>query len=214
MNISRALQFLDMIQQGYADFGKIKDTKVPEVYSQSGMIAYGSALNVLGKFDPELRRSFSSALSEKLTPEVSTWTRWFISITILGSLIGIVALLALEFLRLFGIIPTEIAFPVMVSGFVIIMVLVLLITIYAFKNEGKDPPQGVLDAIAEPQVRFEAERAFERIIEVFKEESTRPIRVVVIGEYDTLEYTEETFRTSKDLELRVAILNPRASMDW
>ena len=169
MLISRGLQFLDMNQQGYADFGKIKDAKAPEEFTTSGVVGYGAVLLVLGKFDPDLKKSFSTSLSEKLTPEVSAWTKWFLRVTIVGTLGGIFTLLGLEFLRLFGIIPTDIAFPLLIAGFGIVITLFSLVAIYAFMNDGKDPPQGVLDAISEPQVRFEAERAFEKIVDIFQE---------------------------------------------
>ncbi len=211
--ISRALQFLDMIQNGYADFGKIKGQKAPEEFSQSGSIALGSTMHVLDKFDPELKKSFSTALTEKISPEISALTTWFLRITIFGSIGGIFCLLGLEFLRLFGIIPTVIAFPIMITGFIVIIILVVLVSIYAFMNAEKGPPQGVLDAIAEPQVRFEAERAFDRIIELFKEESSKPLRVLIIGEYDAFEYTEEVYITSRHLELRLAILYPESNSD-
>ncbi len=212
--ISRGLQFLDMLQQGHADFGKIRDVKAPEEFSETGTMAFWATLQVLNSFDPELRKSFSSNLSEKMSQEVSSWTKWFIRITLTGSFSLIAILLGAGLLGPFGIIPPAVLIPLMIVGYIVLFILVGLISLYAFMSQGKDPPQGVIDAISEPQVRFEAERAFEKILDVFQEESTESLWVLVAGEYDAFEYTGEVYRTSKDIELKRAILHPKSSEPW
>ncbi|MFW9908203.1 MAG: hypothetical protein ACFFEF_06480 [Candidatus Thorarchaeota archaeon] len=208
IQISQAIQFLDMIQQGYADFGKIKSERKPAEFSDSGTMAFWSTMIVLEKFDPGMRKAFFESFREKMGPEIPARTIWFIRITLFGSFLGMAILFLLEVMRQLGIVPTQIAFPVLIAGFVVVLVLVSLITIYAFKNEGKEPPPGVLAALSEPQIRFDAERAFERIVGIFQEVSNQPLRVIVIGDYDAFEYTGETYTTSRKLELKLAILSP------
>ncbi len=206
--VSRALQFLDMLQQGHADIGKITDSQKPKVAADSMGIAYGAVLTVLARIDPDLKKSFSSILREKLRPEVSTSVVWFIRITVFGSIFGIIVLVLIDLLGSFRILPLEIAIPITLVGFTIVVILVLSITIYAFKNQGKDPPQNVIDAISELPVRFEAERAFQTIVEFVREETPHPLPILVIGDYDDFEYTGEVFTTSRGLTVRLANIPP------
>ena len=58
------------------------------------------------------------------------------------------------------------------------------------------------------QVRMDTEMALDRIIQTVREEDLFPLRVLVLGEYEGLVYTERIYTTSKDDELKAAALVP------
>ena len=206
--LSQAIHFLDMLSQGEADVGKIVDDQKPDEHAVTPTIAFGAAFYVLKKVDSELAKMWLSSLQEKLRPETSSKSIWLIRITLFGTIGLIPIVIVLEIMRRSGIISTELAFPLIIGSFGIVIVLVAILSIYALKSSRDGVPEGVRIAISEPQVRLDTERALEKLIDVIKTEGKYPLRVLVLGEHEELTYTNRVYVTSKGFTLRAAVLIP------
>ena len=206
--LSNAIHFLDMLSQGEADVGKIIDDQKPEELPATANSAFGIALYVLKKIDAEMAKMWLSSLQEKLKPEISFRSLWLIRITIFGAIGLIPVIVVLEIIRMLGLIGIEVAFPLIIGLFGIVLLLVAILSIYAVKSSRDDVPEGVLIAISEPQVRFDTERALEKLIQVIKTEGKYPLRVLVLGEHEELSYTSRVYTTSKGHTLKAAVLIP------
>ena len=98
-------------------------------------------------------------------------------------------------------------FPVV--GVIIGLILCIALVGYVIRN--KEPPEKVELAIREPEVRTETEYVLTRLFRFFFEESKHPLRILVMGNYDDLKYTDRIFTTSREMTLREAVLLPRQS---
>ncbi len=208
--LSQAIHFLDMLSQGEANIGEIEKDQKPEELGPSINLTFGVALYVLRKIDAEMAKMWFSSLKEKLKQESSAKSTWLLRITIGGILIMIPLVVVLEMLRELGIVSTELAFPVMLGLIGIVILFVVILALYAVKSNRDGVPGGVLLAISEPQVRFDTERALEKLIEVIKTEGKYPLRVLVLGEHEELTYTDRLYTTSKGYTLRAAVLIPES----
>ncbi len=206
--LSQAIYFLDMISQGEAEVGKIVDDKKPQEQAATTSFAFGAAIYVLKKIDAEMAKMWLSSLQEKLRPETSFKSIWLLRITIYGTFIIIPLVVVLEILRAVGIVSTDVAFPLMISLIGIMLFFIVILSIYAMMSSRADVPDGVRLAISEPQVRFDTERALEKLIQVIKTEGKNPLRVLVLGEHEELTYTNRVYTTSKGYTLRAAVLFP------
>ncbi len=206
--LSRAIHFLDMVHQGHADIGSITDPPRPDELAASMTIGFGSAVYALKRIDPDLAKTWSSTLSEKLEPEVSSKLKWFIRITIYGALAAIPIALIAWVLSVSGIVSEEVFKYIAIGVGIALIILISALLVFLISTFGKEAPQGVVDALSEPQIRMDTEMALDKIIQTIREEGQHPLRVLVLGKYDDLVYTERIYRTSKDYELKAAALFP------
>ena len=206
--LSRAIHFLDMVHQGHADIGRVTDPSQPDELLATMTICFGSAVYALKRIDPELAKIWSSTLGEKLKPEVSSKLTWFIRITIFGILAPIPVILISWTLNIVGVISEEVFKYIAIIVGVVLLILISAVIVYAITKVGADAPQGVVDALSEPQLRMDTELALDKIIQTVREEGQHPLRVLVLGKYDNLVYTERIYKTSKDYELKAAALFP------
>ncbi|MGY5876332.1 MAG: hypothetical protein RTU30_11350 [Candidatus Thorarchaeota archaeon] len=206
--MSQAIHFLDMVQQGFADIGRVTDSPRPDELTATTTLGFGSAVYVLKRIDADLAKMWTSTLSEKLGPEISSKSIWFLRITIYGTLAAIPILLITCFLHIIGVIVEEVFKILVIIVSVTLIVLVSALIVYVIVTSNAEAPQGVLDALAEPQLRFNTEMALDRIIQAVQEEGQHPLRVLVLGEYEGLTYTKLTYTTSREHKLKAAVLFP------
>ncbi|MGY5879355.1 MAG: hypothetical protein RTV31_03845 [Candidatus Thorarchaeota archaeon] len=206
--LSKAIHFLDMVHQGHADIGRVTDSPRPDELLATMTFGFGSAVYALKRIDPDLAKIWMSTLKEKLKPETSSKEIWFIRITIYGMLAAIPILLIAAVLHVIGVLNEEVfmyVVVVMVIAIILLASIMLLRVITTYKAEA---PQGVVDALSEPQLRMDTETALDKIIQTVREEGQHPLRVLVLGRYDDLIYTERIYKTSKDYELKAAAIFP------
>ena len=209
LQLGAAISFLDMIHEGCAEVGKIIEPKKPEEYIELPTAAYGSALIVLGKIDSEMKTRWSTLLREKISPHVSLWLKTFIRLTVYGSMAILAVYVIASILRLLGLLGPNLFFLILGVSVVILIVFVILLGVYVYIMRDAAPPTGVVEAISEPDIRMKTGLALDLVIETILSEGKHPLRLLVIGEHSELLYTGRTFRTSKDVTLREAVLIPR-----
>jgi hypothetical protein len=175
LQLGAAISFLDMIHEGYVDVGKIIEPKKPEEHIELSTAAYGSALIVLGKIDPEMKTRWSTLLREKISPHVSLWSKTIIRLTVYGSIAILAVYVLALILRLLELLGPNLFFLI----------------------------------LSEPDIRMETGLALDLVIDTILSEGKHPLRLLVIGEHSELLYTGCTYRTSKDVTLREAVLIPR-----
>lgn len=206
--LSRAIHFLDMVHQGHADIGSITDPPRPDELAELLTIGFGSAIYTLKRIDSDLAKTWSSTINEKLEPEVSSKSKWFIRIAIYGTLAAIPITLIVWILAVSGIVSEEVFTYIVIGVGIALLILIGALLVFVITKFGEEAPQGVLDALSEPQVRMDTEMALDKIIQTMREEGQYPLRVLVLGEYEGLVYTERIYKTSKDYELKAAALFP------
>ncbi len=206
--LSQAIHFLDMVQQGFADIGRVIDSPRPDELTAATTLGFGSAVYVLKRIDPDLAKMWTSTLSEKLSPEISSKLTWFLRITIYGTLAIIPILLVTYILLVIGVFSEEVFKYIAIIVIVPILILVSALMGFVITRFGAEAPQGVLDALSEPQLRMDTEMALDRIIQIVREEGQHPLRVLVREKHDALVYTKRIYKTSKDYELQAAVLFP------
>ena len=206
--LSKAIHFLDMVHQGHADIGRVTDSPRPEELLATMTFGFGSAVYALKRIDPDLAKTWTSTLSEKLKPEVSSKSIWFIRITIYGTLAAIPICLIAWVLNIIGVASEEVFKYIVIIVGIALLILISALLVFVITTFGKEAPQGVVDALSEPQLRMDTKMALDRIIQTIREEGQYPLRVLVLGKYDDLVYTERIYKTSKDYELKAAALFP------
>ncbi len=206
--LSKAIHFLDMVHQGHADIGRVTDSPRPDELLGTMTLGFGSAVYTLKQIDPSLAKIWTSTLKEKLKPETSSKEIWFIRITIYGMLASIPIILIAVVLYMIGVVSEE---DFMYVAIVVVIALIILASVMMLRIITKykeDAPKGVVDALSEPQLRMDTEMALDKIIQTVREEGQHPLRVLVLGKYDNLVYTERIYKTSKDYDLKAAVLFP------
>ncbi len=206
--LSKAIHFLDMVHQGHADIGSVTNPPRPDELAASMTIGFGSAVYTLKRIDPDMAKTWSSTLSEKLNPEVSSKTKWFMRITIFGTLAAIPICLIAWVLNMIGVISEELFKYIVVGVGIALIILISALLVFVITTFHEEAPQGVLDALSEPQLRMDTEMVLDRIIQTVREEGQYPLRVLVLGEYEELVYTGLTYTTSKEHKLKAAVLFP------
>ncbi len=206
--LSRAIHFLDMVHQGHADIGSVTDPPRPDELAASMTIGFGSAVYALKRIDPDLAKTWSSTLSEKLKPEVSFKSKWFMRITIYGALAAIPIMLIAWVLNVSGIVSEDVFKYIAFGVGIALLILIGALLVFMITTFRAEAPQGVLDALSEPQLRMDTEMALDKIIQTVREEGQHPLRVLVLGKYDDLVYTERIYKTSKDYKLKAAAIFP------
>jgi len=206
--LSKAIHFLDMVHQGHADIGSITDSPRPDELAASMTIGFGSAVYTLKRIDPDIAKTWSSTLSEKLNPEVSFKLKWFMRITIYGALAAIPIFLIAGVLNMSGIVSEEVFKYIAFGICIALLILIGAMLVFMIATFREEAPQGVIDALSEPQLRMDTEMALDRIIQTVREEGQHPLRVLVLGKYDNLVYTERIYKTSKNYDLKAAAVFP------
>jgi len=203
-----------MVHQGHADVGSVTDPPRPDELAATTTFGFGSAVYALKRIDPELAKTWSSTLSEKLKPEVSSKSTWFIRIAIYGTLAAIPIILIAWVLNMIGIVNEEVFMYIVIGVCIAFLILMCALLVFVITKFGAEAPQGVLDALSEPQVRMDTEMALDRIIQTVREEGQYPLRVLVLGDHKELVYTGRTYTTSKEHKLKAAVLLPNWSTDY
>ena len=206
--LSKAIHFLDMVHQGHADIGRITDSRRPDELVATTTIGFGSAVYALKRIDPDLAKMWTSTLSEKLKPETSSKFTWFLRISLFGILAALPVIFIAWVLHLIGVFNEDVFKYIVIIATVVFLILAGACMVFVITKFGAEAPQGVLDALSEPQLRMDTEMALDRIIQTVREEGQYPLRVLVLEKYDDLVYTERIYRTSKDYELKAAALFP------
>jgi uncharacterized membrane protein len=206
--LSRAIFFLDMIDNGQLEIGKLKGSSVPEEAAATTTLAFGAAVYVLKKIDKDLAKTWTRTLREKLSPEISWRAVWLVRITLFGTLLMVPLIVIVNTLLVLEVLSAAIAFPVMIAAFVVMVVFVVVLYVYAVKSSHSEVPEGARAAIAEPQIRFDTERALEKLLETYNEEARHPLRVLVLGDNNAFVYTDMVYETSRGYTLRAAALFP------
>ena len=209
LQLGAAISFLDMIHEGYVDVGKIIEPKKPEEHIELSTAAYGSALIILGKIDPEMKTRWSTLLREKISPHVSLWSKTIIRLTVYGSIAILAVYVLALILRLLELLGPNLFFLILGVSVVIVIVFIIILGAYVYIMREAAPPAGVVEAISEPDIRMETGLALDLVIDTILSEGKHPLRLLVIGEHSELLYTGCTYRTSKDVTLREAVLIPR-----
>ncbi len=206
--LSKAIHFLDMVHQGHADIGSVTNPPRPDELAASMTIGFGSAVYALKRIDPDMAKTWSSTLSEKLNPEVSSKTKWFMRITIFGTLAAIPICLIAWVLNVIGVVSEEVFKYIVIGVGIALIILISALLVFVITTFHEEAPQGVLDALSEPQLRMDTEMALDRIFQTVREEGHYPLRVLVLGEYEELVYTGLTYTTSREHNLKAAVLFP------
>jgi len=207
--LGAAISILDMIHEGYVEVGKIIEPKKPEEYIELPTAAYGSALIVLGKIDPEMKTRWSTLLREKISPHVSLWSKTFLRLTVYGSMAILAVYAITTILRLLGLLDPNLFFLILGVSVVILIIFIILLGACAYIMRDAALPTGLVEAISEPDIRMETGLVLDLVIETILSEGKHPLRLLVIGEHSELLYPGRTYRTSKDVTLREAFLIPR-----
>ncbi|MGY5859354.1 MAG: hypothetical protein RTU63_08285 [Candidatus Thorarchaeota archaeon] len=206
--LSRAIHFLDMVHQGHADIGEVTDSPRPDELAITATIGFGSAVYAIKRIDPVLAKTWISTLSEKLRPESSSKSIWFIRITIFGILAAFPIIFIAMILNEIGIVNEDFFKYIVIIAVVVLLSFLSALFVFVITKFDDEAPQGVLDALSEPQLRMDTEMVLDRIIQTVREEGQYPLRVLVLSKYDDLVYTERSYKTSKDYDLMVAVLFP------
>jgi hypothetical protein len=201
--LSKAIHFLDMVH-----IGSVTNPPRPDELAASMTIGFGSAVYALKRIDPDMAKTWSSTLSEKLNPEVSSKTKWFMRITIFGTLAAIPICLIAWGLNVIGVVREEVFKYIVIGVGIALIILISALLVFVITTFREEPPQGVLDALSEPQLRMDTEMALDRIFQTVREEGHYPLRVLVLGEYEELVYTGLTYTTSREHNLKAAVLFP------
>lgn len=209
LQLGAAISFLDMIHEGYVDVGKIIEPKKPEEHIEFPTAAYGSALIVLGKIDPEMKQRWSTLLREKISPHVSLWSKTLVRLTACGSMAILAVYVMASILRLLGLLSPNLFFLILGVSVVMLIVFIIILGTYVHIMRDAAPPAGVVKAISEPDIKMKTGLVLNLIIETILSEGKHPLRLLVIGEHSELLYTGRAYRTSKDITLREAVLIPR-----
>ena len=209
MLLGAAISFLDMIHEGCAEVGEIIEPKKPEECFDLSMITYGSALVVLGKINPEMKAKWSTLVKEKTSPHVSLWSKTLLRLTVYGSMAILAVYYTAIALRLLGFLSPNLFFPLLYVSFLMLIVFIIILGAYVYIMRDAALPTGLVEAISEPDIRMETGLALDLVIETILSEGKHPLRLLVIGEHSELLYTGRTYRTSKDVTLREAVLIPR-----
>jgi len=207
--LGAAISFLDMIHEGCAEVGKIIEPKKPDEYFNLSMITYGSALVVLGKIDSEMKAKWSTLLKEKTSPHVSLWSKTLLRLTVCGSMAILAVYYTAIALRLLEFLSPNLFFLILCVSFVILIVFIIMLGAYVYIMRDAALPTSLVEAISEPDITMETGLALDLVIETILSEGKHPLRLLVIGEHSELLYTGRTYRTSKDVTLREAVLIPR-----
>jgi hypothetical protein len=208
-DLSIAIAFLDMIKEGEADVGRITDSNSPVEYGHIRTQGIGVVVRVLNKIDPGMGSKWFEVMSQRLSQEFSFREKLFLRTVFFGTLIAVAVGSVVWILMRIGFIDGLLGLYLVGGDFIIALVLVIALIGYAIRYRDAEPPENVTRAISEPEVRTETEYVLTRLFRTLNEESKQPIRVLVMGSYDDLEYTNRTFTTSREMTLREAVLLPR-----
>jgi hypothetical protein len=209
LQLGAAMSFLEMIHEGYVDVGRVIEPKKPEEHIELPTAAYGSALIVLGKIDPEMKTRWSTLLREKISPHVSLWSKALVRLTVYGSMAILAVYVMASILRLLGLFGPNLFFLILCVSFIILIVFIIILGAYVRIMRDAALPTGLVEAISEPDITTETGLALDLVIETILSEGKHPLRLLVIGEHSELLYTGRTYGTSKDVTLREAVLIPR-----
>ncbi len=209
--LSLAIAFLDMIREGKADVGKITDPRKPEEYRRFTSLVLSITLKVLNKLDPEISKKWFEKVSQKLSQEFGFAQKLFLRVAFFGSIVAFVAMFLVDIFRRMTLIDAMLALYIMIPLAIFAAFMLIVLVAYVLKYKNAEPPENVVLAISDPEVRTETESVMKRIFDMVVEEGEYPLRVLVLGEYSELEYTDRTYDTDRGLVLREAVLIPRSS---
>ena len=207
--LSVTILFLDMLLEGHADTGNIVEPSPPEEFSRYTSLGFSSTNFALKKIDPESHKIHATLLKEKKQSTASWGGKlvmrfgWFFLVFIFGTLIVVVVL------QNFNLLQEDLALIVLYS---LSLVGVLVICMFAghFRRTSQTAPSDELErAILEPDLKTETRLILDRLLGTLFSEGKHPLRVLTIGNYDELNYTDNTYRTSRGIILREAVLIPR-----
>ncbi|MHA1965534.1 MAG: hypothetical protein ACXACG_02100 [Candidatus Thorarchaeota archaeon] len=205
-DLSISIAFLDMIKEGEVDVGRIINPNSPEEYSHLKTQVLRVVIRVLNKIDPGMGSKWIELLSQRLSQEFSFREKLFLRIVVFGTTIAVVMGFVLEILMRVGFIEGLLAFYLLAGDVVIGLVLGIALIVYTIRHRNEEPPKEVELAIRDPEVRNETEYVLTRVFKIFFEESKHPLRVLVLGSYEDMEYTDRVFTTSREKTLREAVL--------
>ncbi|MFX0108570.1 MAG: hypothetical protein ACFE7R_09820 [Candidatus Hodarchaeota archaeon] len=212
-DLSIAIMFLDMVNVGEADLGRIAESERPAEYDYIRTQGLGIALTTLNKIDPGMGSKWFEVISQRMSQAFSFREKLFLRILFFGTIISVIAGFSLEILRRLGLIDDLLVLYLILGDVIIAVILMIGLIAHIVRNRDAEPPEKVIQALGEPEVRTETDYALTRLFRVVSEEGRYPLRVLVLGSYDYLEDTGRTFTTSRGLTLREAVLFPKAHRD-
>ncbi len=207
--LSRAIFFLDILENGHMEVGKIKGPSVPEETGANMTHAHGAAIYALSRIDRGLANTWRTTLKETLAPETPRRAIWLLKVTVFGIVMVFPFIAIVMIFAVLGVLSGSIAFQIMWASFGVMFVfLIVLFLDFAWSSHHRNVPERVLAAVTEPQVRFDTEQALEKLVEVYKEEGKYPLRVLVFDNREAFVYTDLVYETTKGYMLRAAALFP------
>ncbi len=209
--LSLTIAFLDMIREGKADVGKITDPGKPEEYTRFTGLVLSVMLKVLNKLDTEIGKNWFEKVTQKLSQEFGFAQKLFLRFAFFGTTIFVVAIFVVDILRRMALIDAMLALYIMLPLGIVAAIMLIGLFVYIMKNKDAEPPENVILAISDPEIRTETESVMRRLFEMVVNEGKHPLRVLVLGEYSELKYTGRTYDTDNGLVLRESVLVPRAS---
>jgi hypothetical protein len=207
--LSATILFLDMLLEGYIESGNIVDPSPPEEYSRYASMQFYAARFALKKLDLENYKMHTQLLKEKRQASWSTREKLFNNYAVFALIPIVGSIIAAIVLQSFNLISEYLAIVVLSLSSLIGVLLVCMIGVYLRKNSGKEPSEEVERAILEPDLKTETHLVLDRLLGILISEGEHPLRVMTIGEYDELNYTDNTYLTSRGIMLREAVLIPR-----
>lgn len=207
--LSVTILFLDMLLEGYADTGSIVKPSPPEEFSRYTSRGFATANFALKRIDPESYKIHAQLLKEKKQSTLSSVEKlimnysWLFLILIAGLIIVVFVL------QTFSLV-SENEVTIMLTLSIVLGAPIVYTIITQFRRISEREPSEELErAILEPDLKTETRLILGRLLGTLFSEGEHPLRVLTISEYDELNYTGNTYTTSRGIILQEAVLIPR-----
>lgn len=202
-DLSTTITFLDMVASGLPDIGKIPEFEKPEEFSSTSFETLRITRRVLDKIDPGLGTRWHETLSEGLSQAISPMSKAFIRVTLFGAVILVVFAKVLDILGVLTPVDSLLV-PVLIVAFIL-----AALAAHAVKRLNTNPPLELQEALHNPKIRNETTYVLDHLLTVIIEEGEYPLRLLVLSDYNELQYTGRTYLTTTEVSLRETVLIPR-----
>jgi len=207
--LSTTILFLDMLLEGHVETGQIVEPQPPEEFMCLSSIGLHATNFALRKLDPENYKIHAQLLSEKKQSGRSPRERLLMKYMILILLLMAGLTMTMMVLMVFSLFSEFLIVEVLTLFATLGLLLICMLGVQLRRNEQREPSEEVERAILEPDLATETRLILDRVLEIVLSEGEHPLRLLTIGEYDELTYTGNTYKTSRGIMLREAVLFPR-----
>ncbi|MFW9976316.1 MAG: hypothetical protein ACFFDQ_13675 [Candidatus Thorarchaeota archaeon] len=207
--LSVAIMFLDMLNEGHLHTGNIIEQPSLEEYDLYSSRGFSATNLVLKKLDPGSYEIFSQFLKEKKQASKALREKLFDYSVIFGFILIVGLIIAAFMLQSLNLISEDLTMMLLTFSTVVGILLVCIASVHLRRKSERGPSEELERTILEPDLKTETQLTLDRLLGTLISEAEHPLRVLTIGEHDLLTYTDHTYKTSKDIILREAVLIPK-----